>query len=108
MTDSTKAAVTAILRADPTVSKDQLSGAVRLLEGKGKCGKSSAEVLRDRSLTRKQVAEILGVKPNTVTVIASRGLIGKILTGKDQKRAIGYSERDVMALIRNSELANCS
>lgn len=52
----------------------------------------------DRTLTRAQVAEILGCSTKTVTTYAKRGLIRPYRNGTQGVRARGYSAESVRAL----------
>ncbi|MCR5414417.1 MAG: helix-turn-helix domain-containing protein [Kiritimatiellae bacterium] len=98
MLKSTRTAVEAVLRADPSVTTDQIREAVRVLDGKTAAGLVNTEPL-DRALSRKEVAEILGCSVRTVTDYAQRGLIRRFTFGVNGKLAHGYSADSVRALM---------
>ena len=98
MLPSTKTAVTAILRADPSITKAQSQAALDALEGRTAAG-LAVDAPTDRALTRRQAAEILGVKPHTVSDYARKGLIKAFRFGAQGKLASGYSAESVRALL---------
>lgn len=53
----------------------------------------------DRVVNRKQAAEILNIKPHTVSDYCRRGWIRPIRLGKKGKLAVGYSLESIRALM---------
>lgn len=102
MMEHTQKAVVAILRADPSVTKPQITAALDALAGKTAAG-LSVDAPTDRALTRKQAAEILGVKPGTVTAYARKGIIKAFRFGAKGKLASGYSAESVRALLKRGK-----
>lgn len=96
---STKTAVTAILQADPSLDGNTIKFALSVLERNADLDYSHPASPRDRILSRKEVAEILGCSPHTVSAYGRRGRIHRVLGGADGKRATGYSEQSVVALL---------
>lgn len=104
MMQSTKTAVVAILRADPSITREQANTALDALEGRTAAG-LAVDAPTDRALTRQQAAEILGVKPATVTAYARKGLIKAFRFGAKGKLASGYSAESVKRLMARTEKA---
>lgn len=98
MMPSTRTAVLAIVRTDPSITREQANAALDALEGRTAAG-LAVNAPTDRSLTRKQVAEMLGVKPDTVTLYVRKGLIKAFRFGAHGKIASGYSAESVRALL---------
>lgn len=98
MLNSTKTAVAAILQTDPSITREQIKAALNVLNGRTSAG-LAVDAPTDRSLTRQQTAEILGVKPHTVSDYARKGLIRAFRFGKQGKLASGYSAESVRALL---------
>ena len=98
MMQSTKTAVVAILRADPSITREQANAALDALEGRTAAG-VAVDAPTDRALTRRQAAEILGLKPHTVSDYARDGKIKAFRFGDKGKRAAGYSAESVRALL---------
>lgn len=101
MMQSTKAAVMAILRTDPSITREQANAALDALEGRTAAG-LAVDAPTDRALTRRQVAEILGVKPHTVSDYARDGKIKAFRFGDKGKRAAGYSAESVKRFMARS------
>lgn len=97
----TETAVLAILRADPSVTPETIRAGMDALKGKTAAG-FAVDAPTDRALTRRQAAEILGVKPHTVSDYARKGLIVPFRFGADRKRACGYSAESVKRLMEQS------
>ncbi len=94
-----KSAVATCLKAlVPEATAPQISAALDALAGKTAAG-LAVEVPHDRALTRRQVAELLGVSPHTVSAYARRGLIKAFRLGRQAKLAVGYSSASVRALL---------
>lgn len=102
MMQSTKTAVVAILRTDPSITKEQANAALDALEGRTAAG-LAVDAPTDRALTRQQAAEILGVKPHTVSDYASKGLIKAFRFGAKGKHASGYSAESVRRLMEHGK-----
>ena len=98
MMEHTRKAVEAILAADPSITRGQAKAALDALTGRTAAG-LAVDVPTDRLLTRRQVAEILAVKPATVTVLTRKGLIRAVYFGEKGKLASGYSAESVRALL---------
>ena len=99
---STKAAVLAIVRADPSITREQAKAAMDALEGRTAAG-LAVDAPTDRALTRKQVAEMLGVKPATVTAYARKGIVKAFRFGAKGKLASGYSAESVRRLLERGK-----
>lgn len=98
MMQSTKTAVLAIVRIDPSITREQANAAMDALEGRTAAG-LAVDAPTDRALTRRQVAEMLGVSPDTVTRYANAGLIKAFRFGEKGRLASGYSAESVRALL---------
>ncbi len=98
MLDSTKTAIRAIAQADPSVTKEQLDAALDALAGNTAAG-LVAPVPIDRVVNRKQAAEILNIKPHTVSDYCKRGWIRPIRLGAKGKLAVGYSLESIRTLM---------
>ena len=98
MLESTKTAIRAIAQADPSVTKEQLDAALDALAGNTAAG-LVAPIPTDRVVTRRQAAEILGVKPHTVSDYCRRGWIRPIRLGAKGKLAVGYSLQSIRKLV---------
>lgn len=96
--ETTIAGVTALCKADTTVTATQLKAIVSELKGEGTKSIIADEPV-ERVLSRKQVAEILGCHRKTVTEYARRGLLTPIMTGTERKRAQGYTAKSVRAFV---------
>lgn len=102
MMQSTKTAVVAILRADPSITREQANAALDALEGRTAAGVAVAAPT-DRALTRRQVAEIMGVDRATVSRYARNGLIKAFRFGAKGKLASGYSAESVRKLLERGK-----
>ena len=102
MMQSTKTAVLAIVRTDPSITREQAKAAMDALEGRTAAG-LAVDAPTDRALTRQQAAEILGVCPDTVTRYAHAGLIKAFRFGASGKFASGYSAESVRALMERGK-----
>ncbi len=102
MMQSTKTAVAAILRTDPSITREQANAALDALEGRTAAG-LAVDAPTDRALSRRQVAEMLGVCPDTVTRYAHAGLRKEFRFGAKGKVARGYSAKSVRALLERGK-----
>ena len=102
MMQSTKTAVLAIVRTDPSITSEQAKAAMDALEGRTSAG-LAVEAPTDRALTRRQVAEILGVCNATVSRYCKAGLIKPLRFGEQGKLASGYSSESVRALLKRGK-----
>ena len=102
MMQSTKTAVVAILRADPSITREEANAALDALEGRTAAG-VAVDAPTDRVLTRRQVAEIMGVDRATVSRYARKGLIKAFRFGEKGKLAKGYSAESVRALLERGK-----
>ena len=98
MMQSTKTAVLAIIRTDPSITREQANAALDALEGRTAAG-LAVDAPTDRALTRRQVAEMLGVCTDTVTRYAHAGLIKAFCFGAKGKVTSRYSAESVRALL---------
>ena len=96
--EHTHKALDAIIDADSSITKEQKRAAFDALTGRTAAG-LAVDAPTDRLLTRRQVAEILSVKPATVTVLTRKGLIKAVYFGEKGKLASGYSAESVRALL---------
>ena len=102
MMHSTKTAVLAIVRTDPSITREQANAALDALEGRTAAG-LAVDAPTDRALTRRQVAEMLGVCTDTVTRYANAGLIKAFRFGVKGKLASGYSAESVRKLLERGK-----
>lgn len=102
MMQSTRTAVVAILRADPSITREQANAALDALEGRTAAGVAVAAPT-DRVLTRRQVAEIMGVDRATVSRYAAKGLIKAFRFGAKGRAASGYSAESVRKLLERGK-----
>jgi len=100
MLDSTKSAIEAVLRCDPSITEGQRRAALDALTGQTAAAIADRAPI-DRVLKRETVAEILGVSRRTVSEYARRGLIKSVRNGEHGKRANGFSERSVRELLES-------
>ena len=101
MTDSTRAAVRAVLAADPTVARQLRDAVMDLLEGRSGAGAAARPPVRLYS--RSEVAGLLGVTPHTVSMYVSAGRLRPVRLGKSAKRASRFSEDEVLRLVARGE-----
>ena len=92
----------AILRADPSMTNETIRAGLSALRGETAAG-IAVDVPTDRALTREQVAEILGVKPHTVSDYARKGIIKAFRFGAKGRKAKGYSAESVRALLERGK-----
>ena len=102
MLQTTRTAVLAVVRTDPTITREQAHAALDALDGK-QTGWIAVDAPKDRALTRRQAAEILGVKPHTVSDYARKGLIKAFRFGAKGKLASGYSAESINALLERGK-----
>ena len=102
MMEHTKKAVEAILAADPSITKGQAKAALDVLTGRTASG-LAVDAPTDRALTRRQAAEILGVKPHTVSDYVRKGLIKAFRFGDKGRLASGYSAQSVRELLERGK-----
>ena len=102
MMQSTKTAVLAIIRTDPSITREQANAALDALEGRTAAG-VAVDAPTDRALTRRQVAEIMGVDRATVSRYARKGLIKAFRFGAKGKLASGYSAESVRKLLERGK-----
>ncbi len=102
MLKHTETAVLAILRADPSMTPETIRAGMSALKGNTAAG-LAVDAPTDRALTRQQAAEILGVKPATVTAYVRKGIIKAFRFGAKGKLASGYSAESVRALLERGK-----
>ena len=93
MMQSTRTAVLAIVRTDPSITREQAKAAMDALEGRTSAG-LAADAPTDRALTRQQAAE---------TLYARKGLIKAFRFGEMGRLASGYSAESVRALLERGK-----
>jgi len=98
MLPSIETATRALWKTDPSITPEQAQAAMDALTGQTVAG-LAVPVPIDRALTRQQVAEMLAVKPHTVSDYARKGLIKAFRFGAKGKLASGYSAESVRALL---------
>lgn len=98
MLDSTRTAVKAVCMADPSITGPQIDAALDALAGNTAAG-IAVPLPTDRVVNRKQAAEILNIKPHTVSDYCRRGWIRPIRLGAKGKLAVGYSLESIRALM---------
>ena len=98
MLNSTRAAVKAVCMADPSITGPQIDAALDALDGRTAAG-IAVPLPVDRAISRRQAAEILGVRPHTISDYCRRGLIRPIRLGAQGKIACGYSLESIRALM---------
>jgi len=96
MLENTKAIIKAAAAGDPTITPELLKAGLDAMSGEGVTGLTDGEPL-DATMTREQVAAVLGVNTRSVTRYAAQGLIVPFRIGKS-KRSTGYSRRSVREL----------
>ena len=102
MMDTIKAATLALWNSDPSITKEQKKAALDALSGRTAAG-LAVDTPTDRALTRRQVAEILGVTPHTVSAYVRKGLIKAFRFGEMGRLAKGYSAESVRALMERGK-----
>ena len=93
MTKETRSTLTTLFDADPSISTQQKLAVFAVLENGCPSGHA------DRALTRGEVAKMLNIHPQTVSLYAKRGFIRKICCGTIGKRASRYSAQSISALL---------
>lgn len=103
MLNATIDVIKSVLRADATIPATERTKILRsFLHGGG--GKNERADSRPKILRRKEVANILGRSTRAVDQLAADGLLPR-RTLPGRKRAIGFLECDVVALINSG--GNC-
>lgn len=101
MLTTTKQALTAILAADPSISKEhQKSLTLALLTPASQPLNAIARIIR-----RDEAARLLGVSVKRVDQLSHAGVLKRI-TVPGTSRAIGLSEASVRAITEGQEVAN--
>lgn len=91
-------ATRALWKSDPSITPEQAQAGIDALLGRTSAGLAVSAPL-DRALTRQQVADLLCVKPHTVSDYARKGLIRAFRFGAKGKLASGYSAQSVRELM---------
>lgn len=94
---STLSIIQAACADDRTIPARDLDAALAILRGEG----CAADEPLDFPLTRQEVAKLLRVSRVTVTAWAKAGAIRRV-TIPGRKRALGYSRRDVAAILNGT------
>lgn len=95
-TSSTRQMIALLMKDDPTITDDVRTEVLHLIDGKATPGLTDTSPI-DRTLTRDEVASIMGIGKRTVCYYAKRGIIRPLRHGAMGKRAVGYSEQSVRA-----------
>lgn len=104
MTQATKTAMSAILKADPTVSTEQAQAA--LDAAAGAITPNAVQPLA-RAVRPKDAALALGVSRRTVHRYAAAGLLKPVFRGKGKaRRAVAYTAASINAFIEGKGAAN--
>lgn len=104
MLKSTKDAVAAICKADPSITAEQLKAALAELAGEGHrevCGTPPPE----RAYSRDQVAAMLGCTKKSVSNFKRLGLLTPIYLGAGRQRATAFTGESVRALLEGRRSA---
>jgi hypothetical protein len=96
MHSSTKTALTAILRTDPSITHEVRAAVLAALDGKAAPAASTPAV--PRLLRRGEVAKRMAVTVRAVDLWTRSGILQKV-TLPGHRRASGFREQDVIALI---------
>lgn len=91
---TSETALRAIMKADETITPEQAEEAIAA--AKGKAGKPT---MTDTGMKRAEVAKVLGIHPQTVTLYAKRGLIRPLCGGASGARTTLYSAASVEAFL---------
>ena len=94
MTNHTENVLASICAADETIKKSDMLAALALLRGE----KDGIAEPCDVPLTRGEAARMLRVSRQTVTTWGKRGII-RVMKIPGRRKALGYSERSVRALL---------
>ena len=104
MLQTTRVAITAIAKADPSITPEQLREALDVLAGKTTGGAVQPVA---RAVRPKQAAEALGVCPRTLRRYATAGLIQPIYrTAGAKRRAVAYTADSIAAFVNGKGAAN--
>ena len=104
MQQPTKVAVTAICKADPSITPEQLRNGLEALAGNATAGAVQQVA---RAVRPKQAAEALGVCPRTLRRYATAGLIQPIYRSAGAKRrAVAYTADSIAAFVAGKAVAN--
>ena len=104
MLQPTRVAITAICKADPSITADQLRDALDVLAGKNQGGAVQAIA---RAVRPKQAAEALGVCSRTLRRYATAGLLVPVYRSAGAKRrAVAYTAESINAFVAGKEAAH--
>ena len=97
----TFAATTAMMLASLNIPQPQLDAAESAFWGEieGHVRSITNQEPLDRSISRKQVSELLGKSLKTISLMIMNGTLHGIYGGKGKKRITGISEASVRALM---------
>ena len=104
MTPATKTAVAAILKADPTITTEQVQAALEAASG---TTTPNAILPLARAVRPKDAAAALGVCPRTLRRYANAGLLKPVFrgTGKN-RRAVAYTADSINAFVNGKGAEN--
>jgi len=100
MIPAMKRTLVELFNLDPTITIDEKAAVFDILEKKNAAIYTDQTPL-DRTLSREQVAQILGCSTKSVSNYAKRGIIRAICLGaKGERASNGYSEKSVREALR--------
>lgn len=97
MLPTTQTAISAMLKADPSLTPDARAAIVAAIRNHGKNTRPEAAPVA-RLLKRREVAERLGCCPRTVDGLARAGSLRRVLL-PGRRRGAGFIESDVTRLL---------
>ena len=98
MLGTTKEAVAAVLKGDPTVTVQDRTQLLAVLRDHGRTGSDGTITREPRILRRKETARRLACTTRHIDNLAREGILTRIIL-KGRKRAAGFRESEVNALI---------
>lgn len=98
MLNTTKEAVAAVLKGDPTVTAQDRTQIVAVLQNHGRTGPVAGTTREPRILRRNETARRMGCTTRHVDNLAREGILTRIIL-KGRKRSSGFRESEVNSLI---------
>ena len=105
MLPTTVQAVSAMLRADPSITPEARNSILATIRNHGRDTSRTDAAPAARVLKRAEVAARLGVCRRTVDGLSRSGALRRVLL-PGRKRGAGYVEQDVVRLIEQAAAAN--
>lgn len=99
MTTNTRTILLTVLKADGTITKEQIEKAMLVLEANAE---ESSSADPGRVLRPHQVAARLGVSRKTLCAYGKRGLLKSVYAPDRPTRRLGYTEASVAAFINGA------